>query len=91
MIQYIKAEHLNVQGKKEDIYRVYGDTYEIAPLGGSKNWILKKSSDVLINGVSCRQKVLEYYNRSCLSRTLIERLMSDFASGAITEEMLTSP
>lgn len=83
-IVYIDPESRNVQGKYPDIVKRYGKTWHIQPLGGGNgNWLLTRKSDVLVNGVSYRDFVLNHYNKSRLTRALFERFCDDVENGRV--------
>ena len=53
---YVPAESMTVQGNKAEIYRKYSKDWHINELGfGGGNWLLTKSSDVIVNGKSYRR------------------------------------
>lgn len=89
-IIYIESESIPIQGKKEEIYKKYvkeNKEYHIKEQGnGNGNWLLTKPSDVLVNGKSCRDFVLEYYKRSKLTKKLVEKFKKDVKKGVIRKE-----
>ena len=79
---YIGSQSMKVQGKANDIYKKYGKEWNIKDLGFG-NWLLTKKSDVLVNGVSHRKKILERYHKTCLTRSLFERYCHDIETGKV--------
>lgn len=83
-IFYIPSESMEVQGKADAIYKKYGKEWNVKPLGaGNGNFLLTKSSDVLVNGKSYRKAILEYYHKSKLTKALFNKFRSDLESGTI--------
>lgn len=83
-IVYIKGDAIPVQGKKEEIYKKYGKEWHIQEHGnGNGNWLLTKLSDVLVNGKSYRDLVLEYYKKSKLTENLVEEFKKDIKNKKI--------
>lgn len=83
-ICYIPSQKMEVQGKESEIRRKYGKEWEISALGdGNGNWLLTKKSDVLVDGVSYRDYVLEHYHRDKLTEALAERFRKDVEDGNI--------
>ena len=83
-IVYIPSESMTVQGKKEEIYKKYGKEWHIQELGnGNGNWLLTKPSDLLVNGKSYRNFVLEYYKKSKLTEKLLEEFKNDIKNKKI--------
>ena len=81
---YIGSQSMKVQGKANDIYKRYDKDWKINTLGNGKgNWLLTKKSDVLINGISHRNKVLELYHKTSLTRSLFERYCHDIETGKV--------
>ena len=79
---YIESQSMNVQGKANDIYKKYGKEWNIKDLGFG-NWLLTKKSDVFVNGVSHRKKILELYHKTSLTRSLFERYCHDIETGKV--------
>ena len=79
---YIESQSMNVQGKANDIYKKYGKAWNIKDLGFG-NWLLTKKSDVLVNGLSHREKILELYHKTSLTRSLFERYCHDIETGKV--------
>ena len=79
---YIESQSMKVQGKWIDIKKRYGKEWEIRDLGNG-NWLLTKKSDVLVNGVSHREKILELYHKTSLTRSLFERYCHDIETGKV--------
>lgn len=83
-INYVEGQSMTVQGKKEDIVKRYGKDWSIKQLGGGNgNWLLTKKSDVLVDGKSYRDFILDYYGKSKLTKTLYEKFCDDVKSGEI--------
>ncbi len=83
-ILYIPSQKMEVQGKESEIRKKYGKEWKISELGGGNgNWLLTKKSDVLVDGVSYRDFVLEHYNRDKLTEALAERFRKDVEAGNI--------
>lgn len=84
-IIFIPSQSMAVQGKKDAVYKTYGKNWFIRPLGGGNgNWLLTRSSDVLVNGVSYRAFILNLYNKSRLTESLFERFRNDLSTGEVT-------
>ncbi len=79
---YIESQSMKVQGKANDIYKRYGKEWNIKDLWFG-NWLLTKKSDVLVNGVSHREKILELYHKTSLTRSLFERYCHDIETGKV--------
>ena len=70
-----------VQGKEDEIYKRYGKEWNIREQGnGNGNWLLSKKSDILVDGKSYREFVLEYYGKLRLTRKLYDRFVEDVKS-----------
>ncbi|SFL48622.1 hypothetical protein SAMN05216390_1347 [Lachnospiraceae bacterium KH1T2] len=83
-VRYIESESMPVQGKAQDIYRRYGREWNIREHGnGNGNWLLTKRSDILVNGKSYREFVLEHYGKCKLTRKLAEKFENDLNNGKI--------
>lgn len=83
-IVYINSESFTTQGKAQSIYKRYGNSWNIKPLGkGNGNWLLTKKSDVLVNGQSYRDYVLMHYGKSKLTSNLVDIFREDVNSGKI--------
>ncbi len=83
-IIYIKGEKKTVQGKGNDIYKRYGKEWSISELGnGNGNWLLTKKSDVLVDGKSYRDFVLDHYEKSRLTENLVDIFRTDVENGTI--------
>ena len=81
-IVYIESESMSVKGNSSDVFKRYGKTWKIKPYGkGNGNWILTRKSDVLVNGVSYREKILSFYGKSRLTKNLAERFRKDVENG----------
>ena len=83
-IVFIESQSMAVQGKSSDIYKRYGKTWTIKPLGnGNGNWLLTRKSDVLVNGVSYRENILTLYGKSRLTKNLFDRFCKDVENGLV--------
>ncbi len=83
-INYVESESMSIQGKWDAIVKKYGMKWNIKPLGGGNgNWLLTKKSDVLVNGKSYRNFVLNYYGRSKLTKKLVDKFRKDVENGKI--------
>ena len=80
---YIESQSMKVQGKANDIYKRYGKEWKIRDLGNG-NWLLTKKSDVLVNGVSHRERILELYHKTSLTCSLFERYCRDIEAGKVS-------
>lgn len=81
---FIESQSMTVQGKSFDIYKKYGNTWTIKPLGnGNGNWLLTKKSDVIVNGVSRREYILNHYGKSRLTQKLFDRFCEDVKNGLV--------
>lgn len=89
-IRYIESDRMIVQGKRDEIYKRYGKSYNIKPLGnGNGNWLLTRPSDVLVDGKSCRNFILEHYpNNGRLTRNLFKMFCDDLKNGNITLQQI---
>lgn len=75
---------MKVQGKWADIVKRYGKDWSIKQLGGGNgNWLLTKKSDVLVDGKSYRDFILDYYGKSKLTKKLYDKFCDDAESGKI--------
>lgn len=83
-IVFIESQSMTVQGKANEVYKKYGREWSIKEQGGGNgNWLLTKKSDVLVDGVSYRNFVLEKYSKSRLTKNLVKRFRDDLESGKI--------
>lgn len=83
-ITYIDSESRTAQGKQSEIYKRYGKEWIIRPLGGGNgNWLLTKKSDVLVDGKSYRDFILNHYKKSRLTENLVNIFREDVNSGRI--------
>lgn len=83
-VVYVPSESMSVQGKFREIYRRYGSEWNIREKGnGYGNWLLTKKSDVLVNGVSYRDFVLNYYGEDILTKKLVNKFRNDLENGKI--------
>lgn len=84
-IRYVESGRKSVQGKKDEVYRKYSKEWNIKEMGGGNgNWLLTKKSDVLVDGKSYRDFVLEHYGESKLTQKLVDRFTQDVESGKIS-------
>ena len=84
LIEYIPSESMTTQGKRSEVYKMYGNEWNISEEGGGNgNWLLTKKSDVLVNGTSYRAFVLNHYGRSKLTKKLVDTFRKDVESGNI--------
>lgn len=83
-IRFIPSESMAVQGKRNEVYKKYGNEWNIREQGGGNgNWLLTKKSDILVDGKSYRSFVLDYYGRTKLTENLVNKFREDLMSGAI--------
>lgn len=83
-IKYFESESMSVQGKRGDVYRKYGEEWNIREQGGGNgNWLLTKKSDILVDGRSYRSFVLEHYGKSRLTQKLVDRFIEDLKNGKV--------
>lgn len=83
-IRYVASESKPVQGKRAEVYRIYGKDWNIREQGGGNgNWLLTKKSDVLVDGESYRSFVLEYYGKSRLTQKLVDQFIEDVKNGKV--------
>lgn len=88
-LRYIPSESMVIQGKRNEVYKKYGNEWSIREQGrGNGNWVLTKKSDILLDGKSYRSFVLDYYDRSKLTENLANKFREDLMSGAIQLEQL---
>lgn len=86
-IQYVPSESRPVQGNYNEVCRKYGKEWNIREQGGGNgNWLLTKKSDVLVNGKSYRDFVLNHYNRVKLTENLVDQFREDVVNGKVTIE-----
>ncbi len=84
LFNYIESQKITKQGKREEIYRKYYPEWCIRELGGGNgNWLLTKHSDIIVNGRSCREFVLDYYNKQLLTKNLADKFCQDIENGNI--------
>lgn len=73
VIVYVPSERKRDQGKYSEVAR-RNKGCRITELGGGYgNWICYKEADVLVDGRSFRDAVLEYYNKEKLTENLVDR------------------
>lgn len=83
-IRFIPSDSRTVQGKRDEVYKRYGNEWSIRPQGmGNGNWLLTKKSDILVDGESYRSFVLEHYGRAKLTENLANKFHEDLMSGVI--------
>ena len=83
-VEYVASDSMPCQGSLQDVRRKYGSEWIIKPCGGGNgNWLLLKNSDVLVNGKSCRDFVLEHYKKSKLTKSLAEKFSEELNNGRI--------
>ena len=83
-IIYVPCESKTVQGKKHEIQKRYGKEWNIQARGkGNGNWLLTKKSDVLVNGISYRNFIKDYYGRDNVTEKLFNKFKEDIESGKI--------
>lgn len=84
-MKYIRSENFTVQAPKDEVYTKYvGNGYTVKPEGkGNGNWIVSKKGDVLVDGISQREFILEYYNRKRFTESLAMKFMQDVEDGNI--------
>ncbi len=81
---FIESQSMTVQGKSFDIRKKYGNTWTIKQLGnGNGNWLLTKKSDVIVNGVSRREYILNHYGRKRLTKNLFDIFLKDVKNGLV--------
>lgn len=85
---YISSEKITFQGSREAALAAchkYGKEYMLSELGnGGGNWTIYRLSDVLVNGISCRDFVLEHYKRLKLTEKLADLFFEELKTGKIT-------
>ncbi|MEJ3995603.1 hypothetical protein, partial [Clostridioides difficile] len=88
---FIPSASRTVQGKREDVFKKYGNEWRIQEQGGGNgNWLLTKKSDILVDGKSYRSFVLEHYDRMKLTEKLASQFREDLINGVIQLEHLNS-
>ena len=81
-ICFVESQSMTVQGSWEKVVKNYGRQWHIKPFGGGcGNWLLTKPSDVLVDGVSYRSSILDYYEATRLTHKLFERFVADVEAG----------
>lgn len=85
---YVPSESMEVQGTYESVHKKYGkDWYINEQGGGNGNWLLlkkgKSKSDVLVDGKSYRNFVLEHYKKDKLTEKLADKFRADLESGKV--------
>lgn len=82
-VRYIESENFIIHGKKEKVKKYLEDEdYNVRSYGNGTYRITKKSN-VLVDGISFREQVLQFYERC----NLTEKLASDFTDD-ISEEKI---
>lgn len=83
-IIYVASQSMSVQGSRDEIYKKYGKTWSIREQGkGNGNWLVTRKADVLVDGKSYRNFVLDHYGKSRLTEKLVNRFRDDVESGKI--------
>ncbi len=83
-INYVESESMTTQGKWDEIVKRYGKEWTIKQLGGGNgNWLLTKKSDVLVNGKSYRDFVLDHYGKSKLTKKLVDKFREDVENSKV--------
>lgn len=83
-LMYVDSESMEYQGTEGSAYKKYGKEWTIRPLGnGNGNWLLTKRADILVNGKSYRNAVLDYYGKQKLTRQLFLKFKNDLENGKI--------
>lgn len=86
-IRFEESRRHHVQGSRNDVYKKYGGEWNIQELGGGNgNWLITKRSDVLVNGKSYRNFVLEHYGKSRLTENLVDKFRKDVEEGKVKLE-----
>ena len=84
-VQYVPSESFSFQGNDTEVQRRRRQGYNVKPLGGGGgNWLATKRSDVLVNGESYREFVLDHYRRDKLTETLAKQFEQDLNTGKVT-------
>ena len=82
-VHYVESMSIPVQGTFEDVHKRYKD-YIIEERGkGNGNWLARKRSDVLVNGTSYREFVLDHYGKDKLNKKLAKQFEDDLNTGKI--------
>ena len=88
-ISYRPSDSMSVQGSRDEVFRRYANEWHISEEGGGHgNWLLTKKADVLVDGKSCREFILDHYSRKKITDKLAEKFQSDLENGIITFEEL---
>lgn len=83
-LMYVNSKRMKYQGTESSAYKKYGKEWTIQPLGnGNGNWLLTKRADILVNGKSYRNTVLDYYGKQKLTRQLFLKFKNDLENGKI--------
>lgn len=83
-LMYVDSESMEYQGTESSAYKKYGKEWTIRPLvNGNGNWLLTKRADILVNGKSYRNAVLDYYGKQKLTRQLFLKFKNDLENGKI--------
>ena len=84
IFNYVESQRMVVQGSWKAVLKCYGKEWEIHPQGGGNgNWLLTKPADILVDGKSFRDFVLDYYGRVHLTEKLAERFQKDVEKGKL--------
>ena len=88
-VSFRQGESMVAQGKRDEVKKMYGKGMHQSELGkGNGNWLFTKRADVTVNGISCRDFVLDHYGRDKLTDKLAEKFADDLESGKITFDQL---
>lgn len=83
-VKFIESASMTIQGKSNEVYKRYGKEWDIREQGGGNgNWLLTKKSDILVDGKSYRNFVLDHYGRDKLTEKLVDTFREDLMSGKV--------
>ncbi len=83
-MEYIPSKSKTVQGKWSVVSKQYGSEWNIHEHGGGHgNWLLTKKSDVIIDGKSYREFILNHYGEVKLTKQLVEKFFEELANGEL--------
>lgn len=84
-VLYVPSESIPFQGNDSEVQRRRKQGYSVrARGGGGGNWLAIKRSDVLVNGESYREFVLDHYGRNNLTEALAKQFEQDLNTGKVT-------
>ena len=84
-VHYEPSESFEFQGKETEAQKWRKKGYIVKQRGaGGGNWIAMKLSDVIVNGESYRDFVLDYYGRDKLNEALAKQFEDDLNAGKVT-------